>query len=268
MNEMPPSNHDVFVKRADSGYGSLHASNPKRSYSSRRSSTALSARPTSTSTATLAPATSSPMTKSPSAPSPTPASSSSSKRRMRCPRPQPRSRSCYLRSSRSHQTYRKPTPPSNHAASFFHSPSPALSDDATGTGTGLLRSTSLGVPLAPSHFHSHDSDADAESLKRELPQTTQYWTSNRTRRLEYAAIDAASRGVRGWVMRNLVPDCLVPKQNKQHVAFDDDTGSVRRYRLDLDQVDESAASMSGHASEKTRCSAPRKKSSILSWMRR
>jgi hypothetical protein len=65
------------------------------------------------------------------------------------------------------------------------------------------------------------------------PQTTHYWTSDRTRRLEYAAIDAASRGIKGWVMRNLVPECIIPKE-KRHVGFDDDTGSVRRYRLDLE----------------------------------
>ncbi|KZL75373.1 hypothetical protein CT0861_03647 [Colletotrichum tofieldiae] len=65
------------------------------------------------------------------------------------------------------------------------------------------------------------------------PQATHYWTSDRTRRLEYAAIDAASRGVKGWVKRHLVPDCFVPKE--KHVAFDDDTGSVRRYRLELDE---------------------------------
>lgn len=65
------------------------------------------------------------------------------------------------------------------------------------------------------------------------PQTTHYWTSDRTRRLEYAAIDAASRGVRGWVMRNMVPECFVPRENRR-VGFDDDSGSVRRYRLDLE----------------------------------
>lgn len=65
------------------------------------------------------------------------------------------------------------------------------------------------------------------------PQTTHYWTSDRTRRLEYAAIDAASRGVRGWVMRNMVPECFVPRERRR-VGFDDDTGSVRRYRLDLE----------------------------------
>ncbi|KAI0377315.1 hypothetical protein F5Y04DRAFT_178758 [Hypomontagnella monticulosa] len=65
------------------------------------------------------------------------------------------------------------------------------------------------------------------------PQTTHYWTSDHTRRLEYAAIDAASRGVKGWFMKHVVPDCFVPKSSRR-VGFDDDTGSVRRYRLELD----------------------------------
>lgn len=72
------------------------------------------------------------------------------------------------------------------------------------------------------------------------PQTTHYWTSDSTRRLEYEAIDAASRGVKGWFRRHLVPDCFTPR----HVAFDDDSGSVRRYRLELEEDDH----------EKTRCS--------------
>lgn len=79
---------------------------------------------------------------------------------------------------------------------------------------------------------SHESGRD-----HPLPQTTHYWTSDRTRRLEYAAIDAASRGVRGWVMRHVVPDCFVPK-SKRRVGFEDDTGSVVRYRLDLEDDQE------------------------------
>lgn len=66
------------------------------------------------------------------------------------------------------------------------------------------------------------------------PPTTHYWTSDSTRRLEYAAIDAASRGVKGWIRRHLVPDCFTPR----HVAFDDDSGSVRRYRLELEEDDD------------------------------
>ncbi|KAH6617204.1 hypothetical protein F5144DRAFT_498734 [Chaetomium tenue] len=78
------------------------------------------------------------------------------------------------------------------------------------------------------------------------PQTTHYWTSDRTRRLEYAAIDAASNGVRGWVMRHVVPDCFVP-QSKRRVGFEDDRGSVVRYRLELDDREEGAAAAAAAA---------------------
>ncbi|KAL2162331.1 hypothetical protein VTH06DRAFT_7244 [Thermothelomyces fergusii] len=71
------------------------------------------------------------------------------------------------------------------------------------------------------------------------PQTTHYWTSDRTRRLEYAAIDAASKGVRGWVMRHVVPECFVPP-SKRLIGFEDDRGSVVRYRLELEADEESA----------------------------
>jgi hypothetical protein len=70
------------------------------------------------------------------------------------------------------------------------------------------------------------------------PSTPLYWTSSETRRLEYAAIDAASKGIRGFVTR-LVPDCILPKDlrrtrfSNDDDADDDDAGSVRRYRLRL-----------------------------------
>ncbi|PKS10927.1 hypothetical protein jhhlp_002685 [Lomentospora prolificans] len=88
---------------------------------------------------------------------------------------------------------------------------------------------------------------DAVAIRPPMPPpTTHYWTSDHTRRLEYAAIDAARRGVRGWIRRNLVPDCMAPKDGG-HLDFDDDTGSVRRYRLELDDAD-----MAHVAEEKSR----------------
>lgn len=79
------------------------------------------------------------------------------------------------------------------------------------------------------------SEAEAQmEVAPPLPQTTQYWTSDSTRRLEYAAIDAASRGVKGWIRKHLVPECIT---GPQHIPFDDDSGSVRRYRLELDEDD-------------------------------
>lgn len=74
---------------------------------------------------------------------------------------------------------------------------------------------------------------DVEPLYPPPPQTTHYWTSDHSRKLEYAAIDAASRGVKGWIMKHVVPDCFIPKENRR-LRFDDDSGSVRRYRLELE----------------------------------
>ncbi|KAF6827507.1 hypothetical protein CPLU01_09081 [Colletotrichum plurivorum] len=115
-------------------------------------------------------------------------------------------------------------------ATFFHFPAhptdlelanraPRREDDRR----GLLSPTQQQQP----------GEAECTEVSALPPQATHYWTSDRTRRLEYAAIDAASRGVKGWVKRNLVPDCFIPRE--KHVAFDDDTGSVRRYRLELDE---------------------------------
>ncbi|KAH8774189.1 hypothetical protein BGZ57DRAFT_383745 [Hyaloscypha finlandica] len=76
------------------------------------------------------------------------------------------------------------------------------------------------------------------------PATTQYWTSDQTRRLEYAAIDAAGKGVRGFFIR-LVPDCILPPTSRRtrfcEQGGDDgasDAGSVRRYRLCLPEEKE------------------------------
>lgn len=39
-------------------------------------------------------------------------------------------------------------------------------------------------------------------------------------------------------MRHMVPDCLIPKSHRSHLRFDDDSGSVVRYRLSLEMDDE------------------------------
>jgi hypothetical protein len=109
-------------------------------------------------------------------------------------------------------------------SSYFQFPSPDPLDPVVAVGSSNTSSRQLQhAATEPAH----------DALHQAPPQTTHYWTSDRTRRLEYAAIDAASRGVKGWIRRNLLPDCFVSQQD-QHVAFDDDTGSVRRYRLELE----------------------------------
>ncbi|POS83066.1 hypothetical protein EPUL_006646 [Erysiphe pulchra] len=71
-----------------------------------------------------------------------------------------------------------------------------------------------------------------------FPPTINYWTSDDSRRLEYAAIDAASKGVRGFLVR-IVPDFILPPQIRRTKFWGHKgegkqrEGSVRRYRLTL-----------------------------------
>ena len=89
-----------------------------------------------------------------------------------------------------------------------------------------------------------ERDGDGEGERPPPPPATvQYWTSDSTRRLEYAAIDAAGRGVRGFFIR-LVPDCMLPPGSRRtrfcerNEDADSDAGSVRRYRLVLPEEKE------------------------------
>jgi len=167
---------------------------------------------------------------------------SSTKRRRTRPSTQRSSRSgpvSYLpRNSRvsisPHRSCRSRQSPSQQPLTFFHFPHFTTSEPA------LDETASDGHPCERGHvsMSSFPTRSDTPTYPPP-PQTTHYWTSDRTRRLEYAAIDAASRGVRGWVMRYVVPDCFVPK-SKRRVVFEDDRGSVVRYRLELDEGEEGA----------------------------
>ncbi len=114
-----------------------------------------------------------------------------------------------------------------HPVTFFHFPHFTSSDPALVEPEPAITLDNL-APTATDHPGRSETPEYPPP-----PQTMHYWTSDQTRRLEYAAIDAASKGVRGWVMRHVVPDCFVP-QSKRRVGFEDDRGSVVRYRLDLD----------------------------------
>ena len=65
--------------------------------------------------------------------------------------------------------------------------------------------------------------------------------------MEYAAIDAAGKGVRGFFIR-LVPDCILPPARRRTRFCEDDAardaGSVRRYRLCLPE-EKDGGSVSG-----------------------
>ncbi|KAK4174579.1 hypothetical protein QBC36DRAFT_38407 [Triangularia setosa] len=117
---------------------------------------------------------------------------------------------------------------------YFHFPQPEFTSEPALDDMPMATSTHSSRDFAPEANHALKSEVAAYPPP---PQTTHYWTSDQTRRHEYAAIDAASKGVRGWVMRHVVPECLVPT-SKRRVGFEDDRGSVIRYRLNLDTEDD------------------------------
>ncbi|KAK0702883.1 hypothetical protein B0T21DRAFT_378190 [Apiosordaria backusii] len=117
---------------------------------------------------------------------------------------------------------------------YFQFPQPEFTTEQALDDTPMATSAHSPRDFAPEANYSLKSEVVAYPLP---PQTTHYWTSDQTRRLEYAAIDAASKGVRGWVMRHVVPECFVPT-SKRRIGFEDDRGSVIRYRLDLDTEDD------------------------------
>ncbi|KAL6852307.1 hypothetical protein ACO1O0_006850 [Amphichorda felina] len=163
------------------------------------------------------------------------------------PSPRPRTRPSTRRSAKSYNSsavhiVRTQLPPQTiEPSSYFHFPSPDPADDMHhhnhNYSSPYHEHSGMG-PYHHHHHHHHHHDADTDLPLQTLPpQTTHYWTSDRTRRLEYAAIDAASRGLKGWIRRHLLPDCLAARDGGRHIPFDDDSGSVRRYRLELEEDD-------------------------------
>jgi hypothetical protein len=117
-----------------------------------------------------------------------------------------------------------------------------------------LASESLSIPqdtsLPPSHAQSNSQAEPRFAAPQNPPPTTiSYFLLPETRRLEYAAIDAASRGVRGFVVR-IIPDCILPAEFRRRrfhdpEAEDSDCGSVRRYRLCLEGEEKSVRRSGG-----------------------
>ncbi|OHF00981.1 hypothetical protein CORC01_03809 [Colletotrichum orchidophilum] len=208
------------MRRQDSGYESLP---PRSSFSNpRRASTASSSQSSSSPGAAAPRCRGRPTVRRAAKTSPYPATTART------------SGSSLYHPQRPHQQHAQPP------ATFFHFPAhptdvelAARRPSHRGGGGGVedLELDQRQLLLSPGH--QQEGQECSEVAPPLPPQATHYWTSDRTRRLEYAAIDAARTGVTGWMKRHLVPDCFVPKE--KHVAFDDDTGSVRRYRLELDE---------------------------------
>ncbi|KAL8647364.1 MAG: hypothetical protein Q9226_006461 [Calogaya cf. arnoldii] len=97
------------------------------------------------------------------------------------------------------------------------------------------RGHSLHIPITP-----REDITTPQSPNLSIPPTTIDWTHSPTRRREYEKIEASTRGIRGLWRR------LAPKryQKNSRLAFydgdpekledDSDAGSVRRYRVSLD----------------------------------
>ena len=101
---------------------------------------------------------------------------------------------------------------------------------------------------------THAENDEIQAPPPPPPVTIHYFLLPETRRLEYAAIDAASRGVRGFVTK-MIPDCILPAEYRRRKFCsgdaDSDVGSVRRYRIPLtgekprDDEDDEAAPETG-----------------------
>jgi hypothetical protein len=95
-----------------------------------------------------------------------------------------------------------------------------------------------GYNYSLSHFSQHAPSRSVESIE-ELPSpiespVTIHWTSDETRRKEYAAIDRNRKGLRG-LWNKVAPKFARsgPKSRFYDEKEGSDAGSVRRYRLDL-----------------------------------
>lgn len=243
--DSPPNNDNaeqefaaVKMQRKDSGYGSNTASP--------RTSSSRSRPPTSPTRRTSNPGQ---QPKSPSSPPLRPRARPSTRRAAKS-YPQPSAQPLFQARVPAVGTSKQQQQQQQQIA-FFQFPTPDLVEL---TEAGATSSSASSTHRHHHHLHHqehrhlhHEEHEEDLATSSGPPQTTHYWTSDSTRRLEYAAIDAASRGFTGWVRRHLVPDCFSPRQ---HVAFDDDTGSVRRYRLELeDEHDDHCGGSNG--AEKT-----------------
>lgn len=163
------------------------------------------------------------------------------------------------------------------SCSLFHTPtyhSSLPSPTISGHGGGdkdfsFMKTNTVSAPAPLTNTDDTDILPTSMPPKRseetmttvEKTDTIMHWTSPSTRRREYEKIDRANSGIRGFI-RRIVPKCVSgPPPPRFYENDKSDTGSVRRYRMDLsdddDEVDEKKASLLRHQSRKLEPSRPK-----------
>ena len=99
---------------------------------------------------------------------------------------------------------------------------------------------SFGVPIVSYEELNVVDEKFAMDHHKDVPPATEIrWTSDETRRREYAEIDRANKGLRG-LWRKVLPG--VARRSSQSRFYDENDGSdgesIRRYRLDVPQDNE------------------------------
>ncbi|KOS20004.1 hypothetical protein ESCO_005625 [Escovopsis weberi] len=265
----PPSHR---MQRQDSGYESLHSSSLRTSSRSSRSSIKRRPRASTATTATISSTTTRMTTTTTGSPVcftttishrysasqtcfsytfpriPPPGHTSTSTSPISSPSPSPSSSSSSSPHTPAHST-RASSPSSPPPGSWQSTPASSRQSVDHHHRAPLFPFAPIDLSRLRAGAGPYDEDKDeiddgdheeeegrGRAAQQGPPATTHYWTSDSTRRLEYAEIDAASRGVAGWMRRRLrisLPACFTGRE--KHLAFDDDTGSVRRYRLALEE---------------------------------
>lgn len=103
------------------------------------------------------------------------------------------------------------------------------------------RSNTMPTNLGSAPSHGHGYSPSASSIH--VPATVMEWTSPSTRRAEYEKIDRASRGMRG-LWRRVAPRWCQSRDSRTPFFEEGKTktgreGSVRRFRMDLPDEEES-----------------------------
>jgi hypothetical protein len=150
------------------------------------------------------------------------------------------------RSTTASSTHRTSPRPGLH--SRYTTPRGSESQNETQPPYQFFHFPSLSPPTPPTTSSEIEAQPTPSSHAPLPPATIHYFLLPETRRLEYAAIDAASRGVRGFITK-LLPDCILPsefRRTKFHDGdHDSDAGSVRRYRINFPDPEEKVINVEG-----------------------